>query len=213
MKVCVVMFYDDEITNYGEINYKINKLYCEKYNLNIILSNKKKFNNRHSAWERLPLLLDNISKFDYLIWIDADAFFYNDANNIIDVINNNLNVNFIFSNDIGNNNINTGLFIVKNSAYSVEFLTRWALDEELYKNNPHPYWWDQGVLIYMFNNNLLNIKQNSIQYKYGDLQHFYENDKLNNKTYVFHLAGRNKSIRYDTSKKYFDNLMNINNNF
>jgi hypothetical protein len=202
------MFYDDNIRCYGDINYNINKLYCEKYNLSIILSNEKKYSNRHSAWERLPLLIDNISKFDYLIWIDADAFFYNDADNIIDIINNNINVNFIFSNDIGNNNINTGFFIVKNSEYSIDFLTKWAYDEELYKNNPYPLWWDQGVLINMFNNNILDIKQNSIQLNYAVLQHFTENDKLD-KTYIFHLAGRSKDIRYEISKKYFDKINGI----
>jgi len=209
MKICIVMFYDYKIKNYGEINYKINKKYCEKYNLDIILSNEKKYNNRYSAWERLPLLLDNISKFDYLIWVDADAFFYNDANNILDIINKNINVNFIFSNDIHNKNINTGFFIVKNTEYSIEFLTKWAYDEELYKQNPYPGWWDQGVLIYMFNNNILNIQQNSIQYEYGDLQHFNENDKVNDKTYIFHLAGKSSDVRYKTSKEYFDKLISV----
>ena len=113
MNICVIMFYDDKIKSYGNINYKINKLYCEKYNLKIILSNEKKYSNRHSAWERLPLLINNILNFDYLIWIDADAFFYNDANNIVNIINNNSNVNFIFSNDIGNKNINSGFFIIQ----------------------------------------------------------------------------------------------------
>jgi hypothetical protein len=205
MNICVIMFYDDNIKYFGDINYKINKLYCEKYNLEIILSNKKKYNNRHSAWERLPLMLDNISKFDYLIWIDADAFFYNDANNIIDIINKNININFIFSNDIYPTNVNTGLFIVKNSQYSIDFLTKWAYDEELYNNNPHPHWWDQGVLVSMFNNNILNIKQNSIQIEYGVLQHFYENDKLD-KTYVYHMAGMSNYIRYKVSKEYFDKI-------
>jgi hypothetical protein len=49
MKVCVVMFYDDNIKSYGELNYEINKKYCEKYNLEIILSTKKKLDTRHSA--------------------------------------------------------------------------------------------------------------------------------------------------------------------
>jgi hypothetical protein len=200
------MFYDDNIADYGKINYEINKKYCEKYNLEIILSNDKKI-NRHSAWERLPLLIDNISNYDYLIWIDADAFFYNDANNIVDIINDNINVNFIFSNDIGNNNINTGVFIVKNSQYSIDFLNRWLNDEDLYKNNSFPCWWDQGVLIDMFNQNILNIKQNSLQLKYGVLQHFNEHDKLN-KTYILHLAGKDRTTRYNISKNYFDKLLN-----
>jgi hypothetical protein len=206
MKVSVIMFYDDNIKEYGKINYEINKKYCEKYNLDIILSNQKKYSNRHSAWERLPLLLDNISNYDYLIWIDADAFFYNDANNIIDIIINNSNIDFIFTNDLGDRNINTGFFIVKNSQYSIDFLTKWAYDDELYENNKYPFWWDQGVLIDMVYNNILDIKNHSIKYKYGILQHFNENDKLD-KTFIFHLAGTCSNIRYELSKIYFDKIM------
>lgn len=61
----------------------------------------------------------------------------------------------------------------------------------------------------MFNNNILNIQENSVQYEYGDLQHFNENDKVNYKTYIFHLAGTTSDIRYKTSKKYFDKLIDI----
>ena len=147
--------------------------------------------------------------YDYLIWIDADAFFYDDASNIHDIINKNIDVNFIFSNDIGNKNINTGFFIVKNTQYSIDFLTKWAYDEELYENNPIPGWWEQGLIIYMFNNNILNIQQNSVQYEYGLLQHFYENDKLTDKTYIFHLAGRSHDARYEKSKEYFDKLFGV----
>jgi hypothetical protein len=209
MRICVLMYYDNNIKNYGDINYIINKKYCEKYNLDIILSNnQKKYNNRHAAWERLPLLLDNITKYDYLIWIDADAFFYNDANNVVDIINNNREVDFIFSNDFGNKNINTGFFIVKNSQYSIDFLTKWAYDEEFYKQNPYPLWWDQGVLIDMFNKNVLDIKNQSVLIDYGILQHFNEHEltQLHNKPYIFHLAGKSNDIRFATSKKYLEAL-------
>ena len=130
MKLGVVMFYDENIKSYGEINYYINKKYCEKYYIELILATNKKYNNRHPAWERLPLLLDNIVNYDYLIWIDADAFFYGDVNNITDFIIEKSVYNFIFSNDIGDNNINTGIFIVKNNQYSIDFLKKWAYDEE-----------------------------------------------------------------------------------
>lgn len=208
MKICVIMFYNETIQNFAEINYEINKKYCEKNNLEIIVENNNKYKNRHPAWERLPLLLDNISKFDYLIWIDADAFFYNNADSIVNLINNNSNVNFIFSQDVGNNNINSGVFIVKNSQYSIDFLTKWAYDEELFEINPYPQWWDQGVLIYMYDKNILNIKENSVLIEYGILQHFYYNDKLNN-TLILHLANRSNEKRYNISKMYYDELINI----
>jgi hypothetical protein len=207
MRVCLLMFYDEAIKTYGDINYAINKKYCEKYKIDIILSSKKQYSNRHSAWERLPLLLDNIAHYDYLIWIDADAFLYKDATNIIDIINNNIDYNFIFSNDIGNNNINTGFFIVKNCEYSINFLNKWAYDEELYLNNPFPDWWEQGVLIDMVNKNMLDIKNNSVSLNYGILQHFYEDElaDLSNKPLVFHTSGRRgNDIRYNIFKQYFD---------
>jgi hypothetical protein len=206
------MFYDDHVKSYGDINYTINKLYCDKHNIEIILSNTKNYTNRHAAWERLPLLLSHISNYDYLIWIDADAFFYNDARSIIDIIKTNDTVNFIFSDDIGNNNINTGIFIVKNSQYSIDFLTKWAYDEDLYKNNPHPYWWDQGVLIDMYDKNILNIKENSTRINYGILQHFYNYDKKGDETLIHHLAGvRVNNERYETSNNYLFRLLSNKN--
>ncbi len=206
MKVCLLMFYDDAIKNYGDINYAINKKYCEKYNIDIIVSHTNKYFRRHSAWARLPLILENIEHYDYLIWIDADALLYNDATNIIDIIKENIDYNFIFSNDIGNNNINTGIFIVKKSQYSIDFLHKWAYDNDLYVNNPYPGWWDQGVLIDMFNQNILDIKNNSVSFEYGILQHFYENELsgFSKKPLAFHLAGRSNEVRFNTFKKYFD---------
>ena len=208
MRIGVLMFYDENIKDYGDINYKINKKYCEKYNLELIMSNEKKYNNRHSAWERLPLILSHIENYDYLIWIDADAFFYVDdnSNNIVDIINKNLDVNFIFSNNIGNEIINTGIFIVKNSQYSIDFINKWAYDEELYKNNSFPYWWENGVFIDMFNNNILDIQNNQISYEYGILQHFkfHELKNFSNKPFIFHLAGTNKEHRTNISNNYYN---------
>ena len=208
MKIGVLMFYDNAIKEYGDINYKINKLYCEKYNLDLILSNKKVYKNRHSVWERLPLILEHIKNYDYLIWIDADAFFYIESNNITDVIKNNLDKNFIFSKDIGNNNINTGFFIVKNSKYSIDFINKWAYDEELYQNNAYPAWWDQGVLICMYDKNILDIQNNQISYEYGILQHFKHSElsTLRNKPFVFHLAGRSTADRIKISINYYISL-------
>ena len=132
-------------------------------------------------------------------------FFYNDAYNIVDIINAHRDVNFIFSRDVNSDNVNTGIMIVKNSQYSIDFLHKWLYDEELYKNNPHPLWWDQGVLIGMMNNNILNIIENCVTLGYSTLQHFYSHDKQPN-TYIFHLAGRDATVRITESMKYFDKI-------
>jgi hypothetical protein len=208
LDICVIMFYTENIKDYANINYKINKMYCEKYNIDIILSHDLFYTQRTVHWERLPLLLKYIKNYDYIIWIDADAFFYIDSLNIIDIINKNLNIDFIFSNDAGNLNINTGFFIIKNSEYSINFLIKWAFDNELYKNNSAPFFWDQGVLIDMYKNNIFDIQNKSIIYDYGILQHFNENHIINIgiKPFILHLPGKNNKERLDISLNYYNKI-------
>ena len=150
-----------------------------------------------------PSLVEN---YDYIIWIDADAFFYTDSNNIVDIINKNINVNFIFSKDLGNTNINTGFFIVKNTQYSIDFINKWAYDEELYKNNPIQCWWDQGVFVDMYNKNILDIQNNQISYDYGVLQHFDFNElsQFQDKPFIFHLASKSNLNRKIICTNYYN---------
>ena len=60
----------------------------------------------------------------------------------------------------------------------------------------------------MYDNNILDIKQNSIHLEYGVLQHLSENDKQD-KTYIFHMAGRDHYTRHELSRKYLVNLIRI----
>jgi asparagine synthase (glutamine-hydrolysing) len=213
-KTCVLMFYDDAISDYGDINYKLNKKYCDKYSLDLILSHEKKYDNRHPAWERLPMILKYISEYEYLIWIDADAFFYSDAENIMDIIEKNKEASFIFSKDFEiaqdrlEENINTGIFIIKNTKYSYSFIEKWAYDEDLYIKNSYPHWWDQGVLMDMYDNNVMDIQNNSICLDFGILQHFNK-EEIISKQLVLHLAGTDKETRINISKEYWNATIDI----
>tara|TARA_Y100000389_G_scaffold205099_1_gene263122 strand:- start:2054 stop:2695 length:642 start_codon:yes stop_codon:yes gene_type:complete len=206
MKVCVAMFYDEPIKNYANTFYNVNKMYCEKYNIDIVVSHEKKYTNRKSHWERLPLIISILPNYDYVIWIDADAYFNLDYN-ILEIININNNVNFILSKDRGSFDkknqpfdINTGVFIVKNTEYSITFLKKWAYDEEIFdyvlKKNR---WNDQEALIYMLENNTLNIQQHTTILGYGILQLF----KTRNNTYIHHLAGRDNKVKHNICNKYY----------
>jgi hypothetical protein len=205
LQICAVMWYDANIRSYADITLKINREYCKKYNIDLIVSGEKTYTNRHAAWEKLPLVLKYIKEYDYVIWIDADAFFYKDAKNIRTIIEENINQPFIFSNDKGNYNINSGVFIVKNTEYSINFLNKWAYDNRLYIKNSFPGWWEQGVLIDMFKQNILDIQSNNIYYPYGILQHFSIDpvESFMNKPYVLHMAGQSTETRVSISTDYF----------
>ena len=144
------------------------------------------------------------------MWIDSDAHFYYNANSIIDFINENKKYDFIFSQDICKtvDSINAGVFIVKNTEYSINFLKLWGYDEKLYKINPNPQWWEQGVLRYMYKMNILNIKNNCIIINYGILQHFSEIENYK-KPFIIHLANQPKDIRYCHSYTYLKKMIII----
>jgi hypothetical protein len=209
MKVCIVTFYDNNIKIYGDITSDINKRYCNKYNIDFKVNKNRTYKIRKPNWEKIPTILDYIVYYDYIIWIDADAIFYNDAENIIDIINKHKNADFIFSNDFDNININTGFFIIKNSNYSIHLLNLWSNNKNIYKYTLNSKYEDQAGLEYIFRNNIMDIKNHCVIYKYGYLQHFNLNkiDKLEN-TYVLHLAGRgrNKILRANVFKKYLEYL-------
>lgn len=208
-KICILMWYDDPIRNYADINYAINKIYCDKYGYDIIRSHEKMYKDRHAAWERVPLILKYIEQYDYVIWIDADAHFYVDSPGITNIIEKYPTHNFIFSGDINGKlpgEINTGVFIVKNDPASIPVLNEWAYNEDLYKKNPFPKWWDQGVVRYMYTNNILDIRQNSVTIPYGILQHFYERELSKfglKKPFIHHSAGMKSSDRFESSNKYY----------
>ena len=208
-KIGIVMWYDENIKEYADITSKINTLYCKHYNIDFITSHEKTYTDRKTNWERLPLLLKNLKNYDYLIWIDADAFFYKDAPNINDIINKYKDFDFIFSKDINNTSINTGIFIVKNTPYSLEFLKKWAYDSVIYQYVINKKRWnDQEGLIYMIDNNIVNINNDNhhIVLDFNVLQSF-DLIQSSDKPYIMHMAGQNKKYRIDTASKYLQSLI------
>ena len=111
------MWYDEGIAEYADINYEINRMYCEQNGIEIIRSNERNYADRKKHWERLPFIISQISKYDYVIWIDADAHFYLESPSIKNVIATHSDKEMILSGDMNFRNdcdINTGFLILKN---------------------------------------------------------------------------------------------------
>ena len=200
MKICVLMFYDSGIASFADFTFKINKQYCAKYGFDIIKSNTKKYNDRTPHWERLPLLLAHIRNYDYVMWVDADAFFHHDARSIADIIARYSNYDMIFSKDTctntftGGYDINSGVFIAKNTPKSIQVLEKWAYNPAVFKfAKSRPFWNDQNGIIYIFKNNILNIREHAIILPFGVLQTFerpsVQSRGTVNTALICHLAG------------------------
>lgn len=229
LRIGVFMWFNKEIKDYAEINYRINKIYCDKYEYSLIKCDKRRCPNRKPHWERLPLLLEYFDSFDYLIWIDADAHFYIDSPPIKNVIDQYPEKLLILSgdSDVGNDKltcqINSGFFIVKNTEQSRTILERWLKDESLFKSPKFSKlifgannWNDQAGLRLMYSENILDLKDNSVIIDYGILQHFNKSLRvkepiygLTDKPFLFHCTNGNNMFfenRVKYSKEYYSNM-------
>lgn len=211
-KIAVCMFYNDGIKDYADYSYKINKKYCDKYNLDLIVSKERKYTDKRSpAWEKVLLVLYLLkkNKYKYVIWIDADAFFYLDSSDIRTVIKENKTKDFIFSADGDGRNdiINSGIFIVKNSNYSKKLMEIWAYDKKVFKEGyVNNGWWEQNIINYMYKNNIKNIRERSKLEPFNKLQHFEYNNSNKEKPFICHFAGKKKEIRKQKIKDYYDKI-------
>ena len=220
----MLMWYDDAIKEFADINYEINKRYCLKNNYNLIKSSNKQL-DKHPSWEKLPLILQYINNYDYIVMCDSDAFFYYDSPKIENVINKHKNKDIILSGDIlkyvinFNKNINIpdincGLMIIKNTDFSKKFIHNWCYEKHISMDS---LLWEQGVMYTLYNNNYMNIQNKSIIIPFNILQNFYKREDkffyskqygLTNKPFVYHLAGQSKEIRIKKSSDYYNYLKN-----
>ncbi len=98
------------------------KKYCDKYGYEYTFLNKCSYN---AYWCKIYLVLDALKsgKYDYVIWLDTDTVIKDFSVNIGDILNK-------YSSDIliGSDNnknyglVNSGVFIIKNSAIGKNFL-------------------------------------------------------------------------------------------
>jgi hypothetical protein len=106
LNIAVLMWYDSELgKRFANNAFLINEIYCKKHGYDLIHSNKLSGNNYRDEppWEKVPMILDHIgqdSKYDYVIWIDADAHFYVDRGPITDVIDMYKDRDIILSQDL-----------------------------------------------------------------------------------------------------------------
>ncbi len=227
MKIAVLMWYDRHIEKYGDNCYKINKVYCKKYNYDLIKSSERTYTSRKEHWERYPLILKHIRDYDYVVWIDADAFFYNISPPITDLINK-YKKEILFSEDGNRLNppaVNSGVLILKNTESVINIITKWAYSEDL-KNKycghklingylcPRMNWIeDQAIVRGFVKDNVDNINSISKLLPYLELQHYNVSEKdflAKNEMvpYIFHLAGRHK-FREKESRNYLETLRKL----
>lgn len=99
--------------------------------------------NRPPSWSKILILMSLLSQYDWMMWIDADAIFTNFETKIGDFIISHEDSDLIIEKD--DQNINAGVFLIKNCPESFEFLA------EVYSQTPFilHQWWEQAAIIHL----------------------------------------------------------------
>lgn len=133
MKILLVQYYTDNV-KYGKLSEELNRMYCEKngydYYSETDSTSIKTFcqkDNLAIQWYKVKLLKDIIEtkkEYDWVLFMDADAVVSNIDRRVEEYIDDRYNL--IFASDLGYHSvINTGVILVKNSQWSIDFLGKW----------------------------------------------------------------------------------------
>jgi len=220
MKIAICMWYDEGVKHYADLCKELNESYCKNNGYTFIYSNERLLPDKLPHFERYPLMLKYIKEYDWIMWIDADAFFYKDARPLETVIEHikfthdsilSLNIRQMFSDNVPYYEINNGVFILKNTNINIKFLERMINCNDIYEiAKKEHYVFDQAVFRYLYCENYNNFRGRSYVVNYGVLQHFYKDEinYLSSKPFILHMAGGHQDRKKIVSEYKSNNYEN-----
>jgi len=167
--------------DYVSLSCKINSDYCNAHGYEFKEFELDASFERHPAWGRVWFLKENLADYDYMFYIDGDAFFCNQSKtlNAITGYLDEPQVCGIFARDQMLDNVvfhsdlaNAGSFMFSKNTYGVELANKWwnvplenytdtIYDSNRYLDNTdtlhhHPY--EQLALWFLWRENSLNFR-------------------------------------------------------
>ena len=223
-KIKLVTSYDKNFEEIGDKTSKTLKNYADKFNYTFEKINHMNI-ERPYAWNKIQILLNEIknSDFDYILWIDADAYFNRYDIDIAEEIEENKDIYLVkhycevhkgshYDNTkLAILRINTGVLLMKCCLNNEEFLKKvWRKEE--YINHD---WWEQAAIMDIFgfkselNGNLNDNKGNSLYLKslkfmsnkWNSIPSNYDLSMEKQNPCIIHLAGMTIKNRVDYLKR------------
>jgi hypothetical protein len=116
--------------------------YCKKHGYDFIEDDSKTDYTRHLAWSKIPVILEYLSKYDYLVWMDADTIITNDNLKLEDFITRLLHdKELMYVRSKGW--VNTGVMFIKNTEFMHRFMkASWPFTDKIC--------WEQGAIDHLY---------------------------------------------------------------
>lgn len=124
------------------LGVKSKTLYCHKWNYQFINETQQLDLTRPIPWSKIDLILRELPKVDYLVWLDADTIICNydmTIESLLKMLPSHKTL--LIGHDF--NCINSGVMFIKNSSEMIELFTK---IKNTSKYNRH-IWWEQRALV------------------------------------------------------------------
>jgi hypothetical protein len=125
VKLAVLTYESRNLPKLLQLHNQNMRQYCAKYNYDYIFTNK--YDNQLQLpvyWKKLQLVKDLLSNryYDYVLWMDTDAFFLDLNKKIESIINLSPTSSIFIGKDYGEETFCSGVFIIKNNQIGRTFI-------------------------------------------------------------------------------------------
>jgi hypothetical protein len=88
MSIVVISSYDERFKMVGDMYSLNHRIYCQTHKIDYHLNTKNFDTKYHPSWDKIKRIIEYLKegKYDYIFWIDADAFFHNINKKILDIL-------------------------------------------------------------------------------------------------------------------------------
>lgn len=183
MKFGIITYYNDRYKILGDLASGVMFEYCQMYGFDFICSRGDDvYKGRTPLWSKIPLLLENLPNYDWLMWIDSDAAPANFEINALDFIDEDYDLILAEEHHHDGSAINTGVMWIKNTEMMGDLLKHTWQQEQCIN---HPWGEQQGMIETIekyphYNDRIKKLDIHPINVKPDD---FGEND------FICHVAG------------------------
>ena len=130
MKIAIIQLYDDGRKGYGDLTGDAASRYCDRHGYTYIRYREMIDPTLIPTWNKLLAVRKELPKFDWVLWLDADALIVNPGQRIEDIIAPyESGKDMLFSTD--DQGLCAGVFFAKNTAWTSNFITAVLLLGEL----------------------------------------------------------------------------------
>lgn len=119
-RIGVLTAYNADVSEMGQLAEQNHRRYCLRHGYSFVCETSGFDTSRKPPWSKILFLLKHMSRFDWVLWLDADTLIMNPAIPLQSFLAD--DADMIISEDW--NGINAGVFFLRNTPWSIDFLER-----------------------------------------------------------------------------------------